>query len=394
MNDLLYRYNPWWEEIPNASQYFERPGILDRIRGNLHSRDILMLTGLRRVGKTTIMKMLIHHLLISAQVRPQQILYLSLDDYRLFSVTLADIIDAVRKLHRLRFDEKLYIFFDEVTHHPDYEIQLKNLYDSENVKLIVSSSSATMMKSKKGFLTGRNRLYEILPLDFSEYLTFKSLTPKKRDAHLMESYFEDFLRTGGIPEYVLRGEIEYLKELVDDIILKDIAAVYGIKQPQVLKDFFLLLLERAGKQVSLNKLAHILGIAPDSAKRYLEMFNDSYLIHLVSRQGKTNERLLSPKKLYAADLGIRTFYTGFRDIGSLFENYIYLKLRSYNPSYIVKDGIEIDFMTEKGILIEAKYNSRMTDKQAALFDAVRAKKKIIIDTVSSLVKLETLLGAN
>lgn len=72
-------------------------------------------------------------------------------------------------------------------------------------------------------------------------------------------------------------------------------------------------MERSGKQVSINKIASILKISTETSKRYLQYFADTYLIYLIERKGKTNEKLLSPKKVYATDIGIRSFFTGFRD---------------------------------------------------------------------------------
>ena len=193
-----------------------------------------------------------------------------------------------------------------------------------------------------------------------------------------------------MPEYVLTGNIEYLKELVDDILQKDIAAFYGVKDVQILKDFFLLLMERSGKAVSINKIAKILGISPDSAKRYLRMFADSYLIFLLPRFGKTNERLLSAKKIYAADLGIRSYFTGFCDKGSLFENYVYLKIKKHNPFYVYQRKNEIDFFTENKVLIEVKYNSEMNEGQQKLFKNIKANKKIVIKNIFDLKELKNL----
>jgi uncharacterized protein len=99
-------------------------------------------------------------------------------------------------------------------------------------------------------------------MNFNEYLSFKNIKIPKSDSSLVPEYFEDYMKTGGIPEYVLNENIEYLKELVDDIINKDIAVYYNVKNISVLKDFFLLLMERAGKQASLNKISKILGITP------------------------------------------------------------------------------------------------------------------------------------
>lgn len=389
----MYRYNPWWEGKFKTEDIIERPHILEILKENLTNKQITILTGLRRVGKTTLMKQIIRHLIDQAKIDPKLIFYVSLDDYLLADKNILEIIEEYRKIHRLDFSEKIYLFLDEVAHQKDFELQLKNIYDGQNAKVYASSSSASLLKSKKAFLTGRNAVIEVLPLDFEEYLQFKKVAIKKTDKHLLESYFEDFMQAGGMPEYVLTGNIEYLKELVDDIIQKDIAAFYGVKDVQILKDFFLLLMERAGKICSINKIAKILDISPDSAKRYLQMFADSYLIFLVPRAGKTNERLLSAKKIYAADLGMLVYFTGFRDKGSLFENYVYLKIKKLNPRYVYQDGNEVDFLTEKKTLIEVKYNSQMPASQEKLFNAIEAKQKIVIKNISDLKKLEELVQA-
>ncbi len=386
MEDILYRYNPWWEERSLPETAIERPALLKALKTHLPTRQIVFVTGLRRVGKSTLLKLLIKYLIEQEKISSKHIFYVSLDDYLLSKKNILEIIEEYRKLHRLSVREKIFLFLDEITYQADFEQQLKNLYDSQNVKIYASASSSSILKSKKPYLTGRSSVVEILPLDFNEYMIFKQIIVSKADKHLLEGYFEDYLQTGGMPEYVLREDIEYLKELVDDIIHKDIAAFHGIKNPAILKDFFLLLMERAGKTVSINKIANILKISPDTAKRYMEMFADTYLIFLVPRCGKTNERLLSPKKIYSADLGIRTLFTGFRDKGSLFENYVYLKIKRLNPCYVYKDSTEIDFLTDSFVLIEAKYRSELSDAQKRLFESFKAKQKIIISGIEDVQK--------
>ncbi|MEW5767809.1 MAG: ATP-binding protein [bacterium] len=384
MEDLFYRYNPWWEEEYLLEGIIERISVLTLMKENFSSKQIIFLTGLRRVGKTTLLKLLIKELITKEGIEPKHIFYISLDDYLLLKKSILEIVDEYRKIHKISFKEKIFIFLDEVAYKEDFELQLKNLYDNQNVKLYVSSSSTSILKSKKPYLTGRTLIIEVLPLDFQEYLKFRGIKISKEDNHLKERYFEEYLNIGGLPEYVLRGDIEYVKELVDDIIYKDITAFYGIKTPQVLKDFFLLLMERVGERMSINKMAKILGISPDTAKRYLEMFADTYLIYLVPRCGKLNERLLSPRKVYSSDVGIRSLFTGFRDKGSLFENYVYLKIKRYNPCYVYKDGIEIDFLTMDKRLIEVKYHSQLPKAQLLLLNKLEAKEKIIINNINDL----------
>lgn len=384
MEEILYRYNPWWEDKFSLPDIIERPKVLVLMREYFSLPQVIFLAGLRRVGKTTLLKLFIKYLLDKEKVSPTRIFYVSLDDYLLSQKTILELVEDFRKIQKIRFKERIFLFLDEIGYKENFQAQLKNLYDSHNVKIYASSSSATALRNKKAYLTGRNIILEVLPLDFEEYLKFKNITISRADRHLVEKYFEDYLNTGGIPEYVLYGDLDYLRELVDDIIYKDIAAFYKVKNISLLKDFFVLLMERAGKQFSINKMANILKISPDSARRYLQMFADTYLIYLVQRYGKTNERLLSPRKIYASDLGIRVLFTGFRDKGSLFENYVYLKIKSYNPYYIYKEGIEIDFFIKNKILIEVKYGIQMSKKQLEIFKRIKADKKVVLKTLQDL----------
>jgi predicted AAA+ superfamily ATPase len=389
MEDLLFRYNPWWEEQFNLPGIIRRPAVEQALTKRLNINSVDFITGLRRIGKTTILKLVIKHLLDVQHCAPRQILYVSMDDYALSKKTISDVIDEFRKIQKLPYDLKIYLFLDEIASQKDFEIQLKNIHDNSNAKIFASSSSASILRSKKSFLTGRNSTIEVVPLDFNEYLRFRDISILKRDRHLLQGHFEDFLKIGGLPEYVLHVNDDYLRDLVDDIILKDIAAVHNVRNTGQLKDLFLLLMERAGKAVSINKIAHILGVSPDTSRRFIDMFVETYLVYLLPRFGKTNETVLAPKKIYAADLGIRALFTGMRDKGSLFENYVYLKIRKTNPRYIYKDGCEIDFLTGSKTLIEVKYFGEMTGEQEKSFKAFKAERKLFIQSPLDLEKLET-----
>lgn len=379
METVLYRYNPWWTGAMGESSGIARPLAEKELYGQLENNQVIFITGLRRIGKTTLMKMAIHRLIRDSVTDGAHILYVSLDDYQLQKQSIMDIVEEFRKINKLKFAEHVYLFLDEVTYKDDYELQLKNLVDAQKVKIIASASSASLLKSKKAYLTGRHFDMEVNPLTFSEYLVFKGITILPQDAGLKEQYFEDFLKTGGIPAHVLTGNPDYLRELVDDIIYKDIAVNQQVRDVRVLKEFFLLLMERAGKQFSINKIANVLQLSPDTARRYIDLFSDTYLIHLLSRHGKTNERILSPKKIYAADTGIRCLFTGYRDKGSLFENYVYLRIRSSDPGYIYENKTEIDFYLPDKTLIEVKYhNEPLSPAQEKLFNTYPATRRMII----------------
>lgn len=389
MIDALYQYNPWWEGDFSLERIIPRKKYLDLLRRNLENDHIIFLTGLRRIGKTTLMKLIIKELIEEMGIPSDHILYVSLDDYVFRDNSILDVIDEYRKIHRIPVDDKVYLFLDEIIFKEDCHQQLKNIYDRQNAKVYATSSSSIKLKDRKAYLTGRSYIYEVKPLDFEEYLYFKNINISRKDNKLLEPYFDDFLKVGGIPYYVLNEEREFLFGLVDDIIHKDIISEHSIKNPQMIKDYFLLLMERSGKQLSINKIANILKISVDSSRKYLSYFNDTFLIQLLSRYGKTNEKILSPKKIYCNDLGIKHCFTGSRDFGSYFENYLFLKLKQHDIYYLYEDGIEIDFYLKNlDLLLESKYNSTMNEKQKALFDKTKAKEKVVIDSVYKLDELE------
>lgn len=366
----------------------QRDGYEKLMAEALQNEQIILLTGLRRIGKTSLMRLTIEKLIHQKQVDPTCILYISLDDYNLKNLSILDIVDEFRKIHKIKFTEKIYLFLDEVTYQHDFAVQLKNLSDSHHVKIFAASSSSSLLVDSKHYMTGRNKVVEVLPLDFSEYLQFKNVSFSKADNPLLEAEFENFLQTGGIPQYVKTADPSYIHELVDDIIMKDIAAQNGIRQTKVLKDLFLLLMERAGKQISLNKLAALLGTSVDSVSRYVDLFKKAYLIYTADRHGKTNERLLSPKKIYAPDTGIRVHYTGFRDKGSLFENYVFLKIKSYKPAYLYQNQTELDFVLNNGHVVEAKFhNEPLSEKQQQLMDTFEPSKRHIVRSEKDLTAL-------
>jgi len=386
---IYYQYNPWWDGQFNLPNIIERPEISKKMEKTLSDRSIVILTGLRRIGKTTLMKLMIRQMLQNG-IDPAHIFYISLDDYLISDRSIIEVIDEYRKIQRLSVDQKIYLFLDEIASKKDFQIQLKNIYDRENVKIYASSSSSSVLRDRKAALTGREKLIEVLPLDFNEFLSFRNIAIPKRDQSIESSYFEEYLHTGGIPEYVLSGEREYMKNLVDDIISKDIIAFHGIKNRKQIRDCFLLLMESAGSTVSLSRIANILKVSPDTSSRFINLFEETYLIHLVQRDGKTAERLLAPKKIYIADLGIRSLFSKQVNIGKLFENYIFLMTKQFNPKYIYKNSTEIDFYFDKSILVEVKYGEELNEKQRKLFETFPAKHKLLLknlDDLKTLIKL-------
>ncbi len=383
MEAELYKQNPWWEEEFEEKSY-KRDIYLNKIFENIKNKEIIFLTGLRRIGKTTIMKQEIQ-VLLQQKVSPKDILFLNLDSFNLLEYSIHQLVEKYREIHKKSIKDFFYLFLDEVVSKENFEQELKSLYDTENIKIICSSSIATLMHDKKAFLTGRTRTIEVMPLTFQEFLQFKEAKIKKSDRAVLESYFKDYLKLGGVPYYVLTEDKEYLNELVQSIIYKDIIAYHHISNEKVIKELFVLLCERVGKAMSYNKLANILKISVDSVKRYIDYFEKAYLFYTVDKYSKSyNEKVTSPKKIYIGDVGIKNLITGFRDLGASYENLVFLKIKHLEPYYYIEKSIEIDFRT-KNLLIEAKYNNKLSEKQLKTFNSVKVKEKIVANGVDFLI---------
>lgn len=379
----LYKQNPWWEHKFKEGSY-PREKYTTEIFNSLKSKEIIFLTGLRRIGKTTIMIQIIQKLL-ERNTKTSDILFVRLDAFNLLEFNIHQIIEEFRRIHKKSSSDFFYLFLDEISSRDNFEQELKSIYDDGKIKVICSSSIATLMRDKKAKLTGRTKTIEVMPLDFQEFLEFKEVKIAKSDSAKLESYFRDYLKIGGVPYYVITEDKTYLNELVESIIYKDIIAYHKITAEKTIKELFVLLCQRVGKPMSYNKIAEILKISVDSAKRYVGYFEKAYLFYIVDRYSSSlNEKVTSPKKIYIGDVGIKNVITGFKDLGASYENLVFLKIKSEKPCYFLENSIEIDFITTNS-LIEAKYNKGLEDKQKELFETLKIKNKIIANGYSFFV---------
>lgn len=394
LEQIFYRFNPWWTE-PFSAPGIVRENYVQKLLKEAEKKHITFVIGLRRVGKTTILKQVIARLI--DKIKPQHILFLSLDHSALAPFSLLQLVEKYREVHGIPFKEKIFLFFDEVQYHEKFEQDMKILHDHENVKIYASGSNSLLLKDKKAFLTGRNVQRVINPLTFDEVLLFKGIKISAGEKQLQQKHFLEYLEQGGMPEYILTNDPEKITSLVNNIIYKDIVGKHNIKNVKKIQELFLLLCERVGKRLTYNKLANILGIDVETVSSYLSYFEETFLIYQVPRYAKSlNEIVKSPKKIYIADNGLRTVFVGGRDLGALWENLVFLQFKEKKVSYFFENEKEIDFIIESPpkhcFAVEAKLKEEINDEERKLLEKAPCKEKMLVRTLNDLKKVQDILG--
>ncbi len=376
MEELLHRFNPWWTEDFHT-EAIPRQRYQRQLMSLVDTRDVVLVTGLRRVGKTTLLYLTIEKLL--EKVPADRIFYVSLDHMGLRDHTILDIVEEYRRINRLKHDEHAYLFLDEVHLKEEFELQLKNLYDEGNTKVFASGSASLEITMRSPHLTGRQRLVPVHPLDFMEFLAFSEVEVSPADGHLLAELAEDHVKYGGIPEYVRTRDMSYLQSVVDTILWRDVAGRHEIRNREMLADMLALVAQGVGAPLSTRKISRVLGVSTETVSRTLDLFSEANLIHQIERQGKVSERKASPKKIYLADTGLFSILTEGVNLGSMAENAVYLALmRTGRVRYNLASGREVDFIS-RDTAWESKYKTRIAEKDLVNIKALkRPTKKVVI----------------
>jgi len=374
MEDIFYAFNPWWENRSFATGIL-RSEYIKVLAPFQERRQVELITGSRRAGKTTLLKQLIKTVLDNG-TPPETLLFLALDHPRLSSLRISEHLTTFRKLFLHARERKLTLFLDEVQDSPDWEAEIKSLYDMEDIKILCTGSTSFLINTKGGKLTGRQISTTIYPLSFSEYLLFTGQEIRRAESYKYEKCAEDYITTGGYPEYVLNRDELYLSNLIDYVIARDIAGLFRVQKTSVLKDLFRLISSSVGSRISFNRLSKILGVSLDTIKEYLSCFEAAFLMKSIEKWSTSyNERIYSQKKCYLLDTGLKTLFTGKGDLGAKAENAIFTALLRHGltPSYWAENGSEVDFIVETDhgtVPIEVKYIPEI-DYSSKAFNGVR-----------------------
>ena len=360
----MWSMNPWWTSgnVPEKLHGFERREYLDPLEKVL-GKKVVIVIGPRRSGKTTLIMQLISGLL-KGGTSPKTILYAEMDHPLIASIDAT--VRKFREIHGIRRKEEIYLFLDEIQYIEEWGRWIKGLYDIENVNIVVSGSSTTILRPEVAtYLTGRNHRIDVWPLSFREYVDFRG-RPERDESYMYTRYLEDYMFTGGYPEAVLEGDPTlrnmFLRSYFEDMIDRDVVRVYGVREVKALRELAAHVIENTAQILSLNKLSNILKVPLSSLSKYMSFLESAYLFFGVEyHSGSINERKYNPKKYYTIDTGLKHALTGKKNLGAMAENILFLHLhKQYGEVHYWKDRYEVDFILDRGRrIMECKYHDQI-----------------------------------
>lgn len=371
IRDALVDLNPWWRE-PFSVEFKER-AVYPQIQRFLLSKQIVALTGLRRVGKTTLLRKIVEDA-IRGGFPAQNIVFFSFDEFR--EIELRSVLREFEAIFGKELGkEKVLVLLDEVQKLVDWENQLKFFYDlyAAKTKFVISGSESLFIRRKsKEPLAGRIFEFKVEPLSFKEFLLFKNAAFKPVALYEKEllRLFDEFVLTQGFPELVGVKEKEvikkYLREgIVEKVIYHDIPRLFPVKDVSKLESLLTILMDEPGQLIELTGLAKELKISRQALSNYLLFLEDSFLIQKLynySKNARKTQRKL--KKYYPAIVSPDLVFKD--DDQSKSKVFEWLIVNQLNAEFFWRDSykheVDIIQINEKKIEpIEVKYGKIETN---------------------------------
>lgn len=355
----------------------------------------VVVSGVRRCGKSTLLDQVI------GLLYPQGVYYLNFEDERLVDFGVEDfnrLYEVFLELH----GERNTFFFDEVQNVPQWELFVRRM-QGKGCKFFITGSNASLLSKELGAkLTGRNVNVELFPFSFTEYLAFKGVSLSSTSLSLttersaIKRQFDEYLKHGGMPEYLKYQDTTIVKRVYEDILYRDIVARYGIKQVKPLRELGLYLLSNLGGTFSYNNLKNVLGVGSmNTVKSYADFLENSFLIFLVTRFSYSlKQQFVAQKKIYCIDNGLAdaVAFQFSKNKGKFLENLVFLALRRrFSDIYYYRtaNNLEVDFLVRAGgkdlrliqvadNLDHAKTRQREIAALAKAMDELHLEKAVIL----------------
>ena len=336
---------------------FDRPAYVNAIMRFVDTPMIKVLTGVRRSGKSTILLMLIEELK-KRGIPSERILSFRFDSMKYDGLTAKALYEKL--LASLTHGQKTYIFLDEVQEIKGWEKVVNSLLQEEDVDIYVTGSNSRMMSSEiSTYLTGRYVSFEIFPLSFAEYLTFRRQYAEVQSPHLE---LPRYIQYGGFPvvhlqDYARDDAYTIVRDIYNTVIFTDIVKRSEIRKIDQLERVVKYTFSNAGRTFSASTISKYLksehrSLDEETVYAYLEKLEKAFLLHRCFRYDlKGKELLKTQEKFYLADPALLYAVLGYdpNTVAAMLENVVYLELR--RRGYTVNIGRtqngEIDFVATR-----------------------------------------------
>lgn len=380
------------EECPmiDTQELISRDLYLNKMIAFQDTEPVKVVTGIRRCGKSSLLKLMIAHLKESGIVE-SQIVAMNFESHEFRKMTSDDFYEYVKK--RVLPDKRMYLFFDEVQRVPSWEDAINSFRVDFNCDIYVTGSNAYMLSSEYAtYLSGRCVEIKMLPLSFHEFLYFhgfevievksalggtrKQVFDKSGERYELREVFDAFMRFGGMPGIADVGldqekALILLEGIYSTVIVRDILERENrrgrkkITDPVLLKKIALFLADNIGSNISVSSIGNTLvneGLLEDGKRKgtpsahtvqaYVDALLEAYFFYDIKRFDiKGKEYLRTLGKYYIVDIGLRNYLLGFRnrDSGHAIENVVYFELlrRGYDVAIGKVDNAEVDFIATK-----------------------------------------------
>jgi predicted AAA+ superfamily ATPase len=359
---ILTDWNMWERDQETG---FPRDTYNLKIKNLLKTGQIVTLTGVRRAGKSTLMKQQMR-LLIQSGVPRNEILYVNLEDPRFEGELSLPLLTRVYEVYmeNMKPVNKPYIFLDEIQEIAGWEKFVVSLQERNAAHVVVSGSSSRLLSSEfSTLLTGRHLDVEVFPLDFPEYLYFSGMEPSNRlnivaNRIKVEGLLKEYIESGGFPLAVLTHNKQILSDYFRDIIFKDVVYRHRIREVDKVNALAKFYLTNISSQITFNKIKNFLNTSIETIERFSHYLASSYLIFFLKRFSySVKDQEKSPRKVYAIDTGLRNVvaHRFLGDYGRLAENIVFLHLLKLGKELYYwkdKEQREVDFIIKEGMRVE------------------------------------------
>lgn len=363
---------------------------LNKIIAFQDTEPVKVVTGIRRCGKSSLLKLMVCHLKEEG-IFDEQILEMNFESYAFKNMDSDSLYEYVRQ--HIVPDKRMYLFFDEVQRVPDWEDAVNSFRVDFNCDIYVTGSNAYMLSSEYAtYLSGRCVEIKMLPLSFSEFITFydfeiietksalggirRQVLNRNGEQYELREIFDAYMRFGGMPGIADVGldqekALMLLEGIYSTVIMRDILERENLRgqkkitDPVLLKKIVMFLADNIGSNISVSSIGNILvneGLLEDGRKKgipsahtvqtYVNALMEAYFFYDIKRFDiKGKEFLRTHGKYYIVDMGLRNYLLGFRnrDSGHALENIVYFELirRGYDVSIGKVDNLKVDFIATK-----------------------------------------------